>query len=484
MEAFSALKTSPYSLSPESVRQQLTELTSHDRDSLTADRRVRSYYRDGGRLLWIDRFGVDQRADSLLAVLRTVGDMGFSERSFLVGEIEAEMEELRSMDTRQHTLAQVAARLEYHLTKAYLRYVIGQHFGFVNPNYVFNRIDALAKDTTGRILSYRRLFDLQVPRPDSAFVAQALAMVRGDSMVLYLRSVAPADTLYLRYRSALAHAGSETARMRLLCNMERRRWRVSSRPGDTEKYVLVNIPAYHLWAYDRDTVVDMRVGCGTKSTKTPILSSAISHMNVNPDWRMPMSIIKNDVARHAGDPDYFARRRYFITNRKTGEHVDPSAVTAAQLCSGAYSVAQEGGPGNSLGRIIFRFPNNFDVFLHDTSTRGFFDRDDRGVSHGCVRVQRPFDLAAFLLGKDADEWTLDKIRISMDLKPETERGMKYVENEDANRRLVNWIGVKPRVPIYITYYTLYPEPDGTLRTYPDVYGYDSIIVRGIKPFLP
>ena len=141
----------------------------------------------------------------------------------------------------------------------------------------------------------------------------------------------------------------------------------------------------------------MRAACGALKTKTPLLSSRINLMQVNPEWVMPMSIVSGDVARHGGDSAYFARHRYYITDRKTGKRLSPKSVTAGMLNSGNYRVAQEGGAGNSLGRIIFRFPNNFSVFLHDTSSPGVFKRDNRGVSHGCVRVQRPFDLAVFMM---------------------------------------------------------------------------------------
>jgi len=148
-------------------------------------------------------------------------------------------------------------------------------------------------------------------------------------------------------------------------------------------------------------------------------------------------------------------------------------------------VAQEGGAGNSLGRIIFRFPNNFSVFLHDTSSPGAFGRDNRGVSHGCVRVQRPFDLAVFMMEKDSDEWLLDKLRISMGMKPETDRGRELLDELDPGEptpKLVRYQQVSPRVPIIITYYTIFRAPDGTLQYYPDVYGYDKAIGEAMKTY--
>ena len=160
----------------------------------------------------------------------------------------------------------------------------------------------------------------------------------------------------------------------------------------------------------------------------------------------------------------------------------PEEVTVEMLKSGRYRVAQEGGEGNSMGRIVFRFPNQFSVFLHDTSSRSVFSRAVRSVSHGCVRVQKPFDLAAFLLD-EPDEWLLDKLRISMDIKPETERGIKYIKNPDNKTKLVSGLKVQPRVPLLITYYTIYPNEKGVLSTYPDIYGYDDVIGAAIKPFM-
>ena len=185
----------------------------------------------------------------------------------------------------------------------------------------------------------------------------------------------------------------------------------------------------------------------------------IERVDFNPQWHIPMSIIRNDVARHAGDREWFDRHNYYIVERSSGKQIDPEYVSADMLLSGKYRVSQRGGEGNSLGKLVFRFPNNFSVYLHDTSTPAFFSRSYRGVSHGCIRVQRPFDLARFMLGGVVDKWEKDTTNVT-------------------RSRNVN-----PRVPIYIIYKTLFKCPDGQWQTYPDVYGYDEIIYRRIKPFL-
>lgn len=487
LEDFTPFKEDNDALDATRIWESLVHLSHTDADATAADVRVKSYYDSRQPLVWIDRMGVDDRADTLLAELhRRVTDMGFTERSFLVPEIESDLQRMRTLDFdgSKNTASLVAARLEYHLSKAYLRYVLGQRFGFTNPVRVLNRLDARETDSLGRPLGYRNLFDVDMEHPGKYYETVALRKVRNDSLTEYLAQVLPDDPYYLEMKGRLPTASAEQ-RTRLLVNMDRRRWRERSRMGDTTKYVVVNVAAYHLWAVSPDSIMDMRAACGAQKTKTPLLTSKITHMEVNPQWLMPTSIIKTDIAHHAGDSGYFARRRYFIADRKTGKRLNPRAVSRGMLLSGNYRVGQEGGSGNALGRIIFRFPNIFSVFLHDTSSPGVFNRDDRGVSHGCVRVQRPFDLARFLFSTPPDDWTLDKLRISMGMAPETERGKEYVADLEPGQQpqLMRWQGVSPRVPLYITYYTLFPVPGGQLTVYPDVYGYDRVLAKALEPFI-
>ena len=485
IDAFAKWKADEYALNSQLIDESLEHLCKQDKDSATADFRTRDYYRHGGAKVWVNRQGASHWADTLLSVLNaTVPDMGFTPRSFRMEQIDADLRRLQNLDfDTDNSISQVAARLEYNLTKAYLRYALGQRYGFVNPTYLFNHLEPSRTDTLGNVLDYQRLFAVDMDHAARDTYQQLLWKVRKDSLGAFLREIQPRDTLYQRLKSMLPTADA-TSRNRLLCNMERRRWR-QQKPGSKEKYVIVNVAAFHLWGVSPDTVIDMRVGCGALKTKTPLLNSYFTHMNVNPDWVIPMSIIQNDIARHAGDPSYFSRHGYYISDKKSGNRLSAAEVTRDQLLSGAYRVAQQGGPGNSLGRIIFRFPNNFSVFLHDTSTRAFFGHDNRGVSHGCVRVQHPFELAKFLTN-NPDEWQMDKLRISMGLPPETDRGKEYMEREDrpSHPRLIDWIGIKPRVPIYITYYTVYPDPaNGHLQTYPDVYGYDKALERALKTYM-
>jgi murein L,D-transpeptidase YcbB/YkuD len=302
----------------------------------------------------------------------------------------------------------------------------------------------------------------------------------------YLLQSQPTDPLYRTLQRELTKAADKDSRQKIAVNMERCRWQMK-RPAANGRHVLVNIPAQHLWAVCPDSVLDMRICCGAVTTKTPLLSSEITYMQVNPDWIIPQSIIRNDVSAHGGDSAYFARNRYYIVDRQSGDTLDPVSVTGDQMRAGGLRIGQKGGAGNSLGRIVFRFANNFGVYLHDTNNRKAFQRERRTLSHGCVRVQKPFELARFLLS-DADDWTLDRIRISMDMRPESEQGIDYLkEHADDPRplKLLSYRDVSPHVPVYIIYYTAYPNPaTGAVEQWPDLYGYDKAISREMKQFLP
>ena len=112
---------------------------------------------------------------------------------------------------------------------------------------------------------------------------------------------------------------------------------------------------------NRDDVREMKIGCGSKDTKTPLLTSRIIRMDVNPQWIVPRSIIKKSIVNHCGDRHYFDSHHFFVRHRKTGKKIPFDQITRDMLLSKDYLVIQTGGLGNSLGRIIFRFPNGFSV---------------------------------------------------------------------------------------------------------------------------
>lgn len=498
LDSLEGLKERAYVLNSQAIRNHLHRLSKADADSMIPDHRLRQYYANGSPFLWIDRNGLDARADTLLHYLDNVAKMGFSERKFAIPQIREDLERIRTlnMESKGDTLDinLMMARLEYNMTKAFLRYSVGQRFGFSNPTYLLNRIDE--KDPSQRTpydtTHFEKLFDIAIEHPTNAFYHTALHKVSADSVGEFMHDIQPKDSLYDRL---LARINNDSIGMdernKLLCNLERCRWRMRDFKEKPEKYVLVNIPAFLLYAHDGDSTLSMRVVCGKYNTKTPLLVSKVKRMDINPKWFIPKSIVEKEVVHHAGNRRWFESHRYFIRHRKTGKRIEPERVSWGMLMSGDYLVVQEGGPSNSLGRIIFRFDNPFSVFLHDTSSPGVFGRDNRGASHGCVRVQKPFDLAVYMLPKK-DETTIDKIRYSMTadvskkekqykIDPETGEEVEIEDTLD-RKRLIGTVDVKPEVPLLITYFTVFPDEKGKLREYKDVYGYDRVITRHLRNY--
>ena len=427
--------------------------------------------------VWFDRMGVSADADSMLSYLnRELPRNGLDKAAFFVPEIERDLEIVHALafDSVGVSINDLLPRLEAKLTKVYIRYVTGQRYGFMRPR-IFNRMDP----KVGNPGTFARVFDYEVAAPDTTEAAKKVA---DSDRMSYLESSAPNTYIYKALLKEMDKTTDVDKRHQLAVNMERCRWKIDH-PEANQRQILVNIPAQQLWAIGGDTVLDMKICCGAVPTKTPLLNSKISYMQVNPEWIIPHNIVKTEVLHHAGDSAYFARNRYSIIDKNSGETLNVTDVSSGDLLSGNLRISQKGGAGNSLGRIVFRFPNNFSIYLHDTNNRGAFQRDRRTLSHGCVRVQKPFELAKYLL-PGVDEWTLECIRISMDEAPVTERGREWVrKHADAERpfRLISYHGVTPHVPLYILYYTTFPNPKtGVVDFWPDIYGFDKVISKELK----
>ena len=481
----SAFGTFVNALDTSQMRECLEHILWADSSRLESDKTVKQWYLDHQHAevaaLWHSRMGVSSDADSLLSFLSAeLPRNGLDTKAFFISEIAEDLDIIHSLafDSLGVSINEILPRLDYNLSKAYVRYVAGQRYGFVRPAKLLNRMDIKANNE-----GYARLFDYDIKAPD---YQESMKQLTSDERMRYLLTSKPETHVYKVLQNQLEKTKDKDARHKLAVNMERCRWQIKQ-PGEHERMVLVNIAAQQLWAVCPDSVLNMRICCGATTNKTPLLNSQISYMQVNPEWIIPHNIVKTDISHHSGDSAYFARHHYYIVDRSTNDTLNPVEVTSTQMLSGTLRIGQKGGAGNSLGRIVFRFPNNFSVYLHDTNNRGAFSRERRTLSHGCVRVEKPFELACFLL-PEADDWTKDKLRLSMDIRPETERGIIYKREhaEDPRPfRLISYHDVTPRVPVYIIYFTAYPSPEtGTVETWPDLYGYDQLISREMKLFLP
>ncbi len=248
-------------------------------------------------------------------------------------------------------------------------------------------------------------------------------------------------------------------------NMERWRWM----PDDLgRRYLIVNLAAFELALFEEGKVVHQtRVVVGATSTRTPVFSETMTFFEVNPYWHVPVKIARDEIFPKAKkDPTYLAREGYVLLSDYTESAVpvDPKTVDWAQLTPRTfrYRVRQEPGDKNSLGRIKMMFPNQWDIYLHDTPSKKLFGRATRSFSHGCIRVENPFDLAeAILRVTGTTSW--DRVKLDEALAS----GQRQV------------IRLKQSLPVHITYITAFVESDGTVDFRGDVYGRDRRLAQAL-----
>ena len=296
---------------------------------------------------WFTRMGVSADADSMLSYLRhELPRNGLDTTAFFIPQIAEDLHIIHTLafDSLGQSINEVLTRLDHNLSKAYVEYSTGQRYGFMRPDKVLNRLQTKPDG------SYVQLFDHEVKKPDYAEAEQQMA---SDSRMEYLLGSQPAGDIYQKLRDKLEQTTDTAERRKLAINMERCRWQLAKPEGsNNHRQVLVNIPSQQLWAVGGDSVLNMRICCGAYTTRTPLLSSTISYLQVNPDWIIPQKIVETDITRHAGDSSYFARNHYYIIERSTGDTLRAAKVSAAQLRTGRLRVGQKGGAGNSLGRMV------------------------------------------------------------------------------------------------------------------------------------
>lgn len=219
----------------------------------------------------------------------------------------------------------------------------------------------------------------------------------------------------------------------IMINMERCRW-ISPDLAKDKEYIVVNIPAYRLLYVKNDSIaLESNVVVGTTMNQTVIFSGKMKYIVFSPYWNIPQSIIKKEVLPGIKkNSDYLADHNMEWNNGL---------------------VRQKPGVRNSLGLVKFLFPNSNNIYLHDTPSKSLFQRESRAFSHGCIRVEKPKELAQAILSNDS-KWNSEKIDLAMNKGAET------------------WYTIKNEIPVYIGYFTAWMDREGNVNFYDDVYKRD------------
>lgn len=254
-------------------------------------------------------------------------------------------------------------------------------------------------------------------------------------------------------------------------NLERWRWL----PHDLgERFIYVNVANFELEAFEggRKNLV-MKVVVGSEAWQTPDFASQMTHLIVNPDWTIPIPVILKETVNYVlQDLCYFQNNRMVVL-RKAGEElveIDPASIDWTKLTEKNldFLIRQKPGPDNILGRLKFVFPNKYDIYLHDTPYQEDFAKAARAYSHGCIRAERPVELAIWALrGKPG--WDLKQIWTAIDAGEE--RTIKLAEPID----------------VFFLYNTAWAEDDGTVQFRADIYERDKKLIEALgkkPPLLP
>lgn len=463
--------------------------------------------------LWDDR-----RADALLDLIGEAGSHGLDERDYFVGELRARLP-LTGLGEGERADADVL------FTEAFLRLASHLRFGKVDPsdfdaNWNYSRriessdpaalltsiveSDDLASamnaalghgpiyDNLRRWLVHYRALEAAGGWPE---VSPGATLRPGDddARVVELRRRLAAEAYALddveatKFDAALARqvgafqsrhgldsdaiVGGKTlaalnvsakARVdQLRINLERLRWVVRDREA---RFIAINIAGFQVYLIDGDDITwSARAVVGRPYRQTPVFRATMTYLVFNPDWTVPPTILRNDTlpAIHK-NPAYLEENHMDVVNA-TGHPIDPASIEWARYPAERfpYFIRQRPGEWNALGRVKFIFPNDHFVFLHDTPTKTLFEKSERTFSSGCIRVERPFELAEILLRGQAP-WDAAEIQ-------------RQVATDETKT-----VFLRNPVPVLVVYLTALSVDGGeSLFFYPDVYRRDAALLAAL-----
>ncbi len=452
------------------------------------------YEKRGFQPAWCTPAGLRPQAAELIQAIPALGVDGLNIRRYQPARLQAlvdGMKDVKDFDDPQ--IQRQLVDLDVELTYTYLSLVSHLATGRLQPDklrvewYTKPRnVDldarlgqALNADNTGEIVKILR--SLTPPSPDYQRLAKALAELRGIAAkggwgtvppgsdlkagdrgprvaVLRNRLSVPGAPLFddtlaaavsrFQQRHGLEVTGKvdeetlaelnvpvEDRIKQIQVNMERWRW-LPATFGD--RYILVNVPEFRLDLVEGGKpAYTMRVVVGKDQSRTPAFSDKMTYIELNPYWNIPDSIAKAEVwPKAASDPGYLASHNMEVV---------PDANNRLR---------QRPGPDNPLGQIKFMFPNDFDIYLHDTPADHLFSKAERDFSHGCIRLEKPIELANILLKGDP-KWTPEALQAAIDSGEQ------------------KTITLDRPLPVHILYWTAWVEPDGTIQFRKDLYGHDA-----------
>lgn len=497
---------------------------------------LEAYYTGGAKPIWVSNGDINERASAVLAFFETVGDSGLDPADYsisapssdvtasIAGEPQAEVQTVSATENEAKPVNRAMMQFELALSAKVLGYVQDTTRGRIDPNKLsgyhdFKRktvnlspvlkLAALSPDVTAYLKSrepsnpeYQALkaelvklldedksgenkiavrSDLVLkPGEDNPELANVVKAIEHRSSEALKSQHAPALTGYQQttqytpelvdlvkaFQSenglkadgvigratvrAMTGDSNEAKIAKLEVAMEQVRWL----PADLgDRYVFINQPAFMAYYHDQGKEqFGMKVVIGSKTNQTYFFQDEIETVEFNPYWGVPQSIIVNEMLpKLRNDPSYLDRLGYEVS--VNGRAVSSSSVNWYGSTN-AISVRQPPSSDNALGDLKILFPNSHAIYMHDTPSKSFFNRDMRALSHGCIRLVDPRRMAAAVLGT-----TMDNVN----------KQIAAGENRA--------VSVPVKIPVYVAYFTAWPDKDGKVQYFDDVYDRDSYVMK-------
>ncbi len=482
------------------------------------------YVRRQYRAVWSDERGPTRLADDLVGALRRADREGLRSDDYQLADIEAALTALRAPGAA--ITPDQLAKLDLLLTSAFLDYGSHLLAGRVRPDLRpaglarrpspdmvaalqaalesediagtldtlaprhdgYRRLrDALARyravaaeggwpaipdgpvlrrgDRSPRVTALRQRLredDTRISRGDDVFDEDVEAALKSFQR---RHGLEPDGTVGPATRTAL-NVPIERRIAQMELNLERSRWL----PQDLgRRHILVNIAAFELQVVNgRDVELAMRVVVGHPDNRTPLLTDTIQYLVLNPYWHVPRDIAAGELLPKVREnASYLAqqRLRVFTDSGPDAREVDPATVDWSAVTSSDFPFVLRQDPGafNSLGRVKFMFPNPFSVYLHDTPARGLFNQAERDLSHGCIRVEQPVELAEYLL-RQTGRWNRAALVRALDDTAAVDLEVQLPEP----------------MPVHLYYWTAWADEDGTVQFRRDIYGDDAPLLTALR----
>jgi murein L,D-transpeptidase YcbB/YkuD len=405
-----------------------------DRLGATLWQAERQFYESRNNLpAWIDGDQASPRLGALLDALKQSEDHGLDPARYGVDGFQ---QIVAQAEANKHRIdIERVPEIDTRLTFAYLQYAAELLGWSGNPKAIHtNWIRANNK---------------------ADLAGQLAKAVSSNQVRETLEELAPTHPQYKGLQTALARERQNPTGHLDQIRMNLVRWRWMPRDlGD--RYVFVNVPAYQMQVMEGEKpVLAMRVIVGDPKHQTPLFSDEMTTIVFSPNWNVPESIIRKEMLpKLVDDPGYLQRQNIQVVGT-SGQVLDEDAVDwYDESALARLHFRQEPGPNNALGLVKFQFPNEFDVYMHDTPQDALFNKDRRALSHGCIRLENPVALAQYVL-RDNPQWTPEKITVAMNAGEE------------------HGVPLKEHLPVHIGYFTAWVNPDGSVTYTDDPYNLDE-----------